>query len=47
MVTVTNIIDGDPPKVAVDNQWDKNSDRTSREKALDYDTLYQAMRPNA
>lgn len=47
VVTVTNIIDGDPPKVAVDNQWDKNSDRTSREKALDYDTLYQAMRPNA
>lgn len=43
VVTVTDFAGGSPPKIMVDNQWDRNSDHDSKSSAIDLPTLYRAM----
>lgn len=43
VVTVMNFTNGDPAKIMVDNQWDRNKDHTAKSNAIPLSALYRAM----
>lgn len=43
VVTVMDFVDGSPPRVMVDNQWDRSSDHTNRDYGVPLPVLFKAM----
>ena len=38
-----DFVDGSPPRVMVDNQWDRSSDHTNRDYGVPLPVLFKAM----